>query len=90
MKLKDVKENGNIYAEYGAVIDIAILATTQHPTGKDTAFHLAKNIIQLNEENMVDFLFYFYPISPLFEPMNSLLLWLNNCGLWNEFIQRSK
>ncbi len=85
-----MKESGNIYVEYGSVIDIAILATTQHPTGKDTAFHLAKNITSLNEDNLVDFLFYFHHISPLFDPMNSLLLWLHNCGLWHEFIQRSK
>ncbi len=85
-----MKVNKSIYVEYASLVDMAILATTQHPTGKDSAFHLARNITRINDEYQISYLFYFYPMSPWIESFNTQISWLHDSGLWHEFIWRSK
>ncbi len=85
-----MQENESIFVEYASVVDIAILATSRHPTGKDTAFYLAYNLANYKSVLYIHYSFYIHPMTHWFDKMDYHLNWLHNCGLWDEIIQRSR
>ncbi len=86
-----MQENGSIFVEYASVVDIAILATSRHPTGKDTAFYLAYTLGGTWEKDFtIAYSFHVNPMNHWFDNMDYYLLWLHNCGLWHEIIKRSR
>ena len=91
LQLIDVLENDSVFLEYESIVDFAILATSRHPNGKDTAFHLAINPLGNNIlDGELPFTLYFYPLNPWFERFDSLLRNLHNAGIWHEIIKRTK
>ena len=74
-------------------MDIAILATFRHPSGEDSAFYLAKSPFGsrvLSEENLVQFTFYFHPMTRWLKMFDAALARLHNSGVWNEEFKRAK
>ena len=90
MQLADVLENGTVFLEYESIVEIAILATSNHPTGLDTAFHLAMEPLGSVLAGTITFTFHFYPMNPWFERFDSCLSWLHDAGVWHEIVKRSK
>ena len=90
MQLIDVLENDSVFLEYESIVDTAILATSRHPTGKDTAFHLANKPLGNIFAGHISFTFYFHPMNPWNERFDSLLRNLHNAGIWHEIIKRTK
>ncbi len=92
-QLEELAEGGSLFVDYASVVDIAILATTRHPTGKDTAFHLSKTIMgddYLSESQLIRYTFYVHPMIPWFTQFNTHLQWLHDCGTWHEFKKQTE
>ncbi len=93
MQLEDVVENGTVFLDYDSVVDIAVLATSRHPAGEDSAFYLAKSPMgakAMGEDVEQMFAFYSHKMSPWFERFDSKLGWLENAGVWLEEFKRAK
>ncbi len=88
-------ENNTVFVDFAAVVDIAALATSLHPSGKDTALHVARSPwgrthVLSEEASSLSFVLNFHPHSPWFRRFNSCLGRLHNAGIWSYMLTKAK
>ena len=85
--------NGSVFLEYLSVVEIALLATSRHPTAADTLFHVATAALGpflSGSYSSVEFTFYFHPVNPWQARFDLYLGRLHNAGIWREEFRRAK